>query len=340
MVFQHVYGPVPSQRLGQSLGVSPIPFGFCSYSCIYCQLGGTIQLTDSRRDYVPPQEILEEIEAALARHSKHLDCITFVGDGEPTLCSSLGNLIARTKAVTGLPIAVITNGSLLSRDDVRRELVSADLVLPSLDAATQTTFEEINRPHGRLRIADILAGMERFREMYEGKLWVEVMLVAGVNDGEESLGAIRKALDRIRPDRIDVNAPIRPPAVAEVRPPDTESLARARRVLGVAARADHPEADGFGAIGCADPLDSVVMILRRHPMREEEVFASLAQLPAEAVRSALIQLETSHRIQRIEYRGTVYYTDGKGRYERGVRGSTHAERRGASAGGAPRGRGS
>jgi len=317
MKLRFVYGPVPSQRLGRSLGVNPIPFKYCSYSCIYCQLGRTVRLTATRGDYLPPHEIIEELEHVLS-HSKGIDYITFVGEGEPTLCRSLGDLINRTKSISDLPVAVITNGSLLSRGDVRKELARADLVLPSLDAVTPATFERINRPHGKLRVQDIVAGLEQFRESFNGKLWIEIMLVAGVNDGEESLVAVRKSLDRIHPDQVHVSIPIRPPAERQVRPPAPRDIARARAILGSRAQTDLASPREFGTTGSSDPLEAVEMILRRHPMREDEILTALAECRPHDIRPALVRLAESGRIQSVEYGGITYYTAGEGRYERDV----------------------
>lgn len=178
-----VYGPVPSRRLGPSLGVDPIPFKTCNYNCVYCQLGRTTPVTNERKDFFPREAILAEVEAALKAHQPgEMNYITFVGQGEPLLCASIGWLIRQVKALTDIPVAVITNGSLLFMPDVREDLRAADVVMPSLDAADEETFRRINRPWAKLQIALIIEGMVAFREMFENQLWIEVMLVKGLND--------------------------------------------------------------------------------------------------------------------------------------------------------------
>jgi len=172
-----VYGPVPSRRLGQSLGVDPIPFKTCNYNCVYCQLGRTSPLICERGDYFQADEIVEQVRKALAAHRPgEIDYVTLVGQGEPTLCASLGDIIRGIANMTDIPIAVITNGALLARAQVRAELSAADVVMPSLDAGDQPTFRKVNRPCPRLKIDEIIEGMTIFQQTFSGQLWIEVML--------------------------------------------------------------------------------------------------------------------------------------------------------------------
>ena len=220
-----VYGPVPSRRLGQSLGVDPIPFKTCNYNCVYCQLGRTAPLTNLRQDFFPPDTILSEVRTALeSQEPGAIDYVTFVGQGEPLLCASLGRLIRGVKDMSDIPVALLTNGSLLFRPEVREEVRVADVVMPTVDAGDQATFRRINRPWPRLDLDEILTGMADFRDVFEGKLWVEVMLLKGLNDTEPALTAIAVALQRIRPDQVHLNVPLRPPAELWVETPDNEGL--------------------------------------------------------------------------------------------------------------------
>jgi wyosine [tRNA(Phe)-imidazoG37] synthetase (radical SAM superfamily) len=314
MEFRYVYGPVPSRRLGRSLGVNPIPFKTCNYSCVYCQLGRTSPLINHRQRFFPPGEILEEIQHALKLHVGEIDHVTFVGEGEPTLYQDLGDLIAQVKKMTPLPVAVITNGSLLHRNDVRQELVPSDVVIPSLDAADPETWKKVNRPHGRLNLEEIIEGMVRFRHMFHGQLWVEVMLVKGINDQEESLLAIRRALDRIAPDEIHLNIPIRPPAEGWVEPADAEGLVRAHVLLGEDALIDTPEEGAFSTAGFDQPLDAVTTIVRRHPMRYDQIVETLDHFPPEAVQAALDELIAVGKMRVVVYRDKAYYVAGAGYY--------------------------
>ncbi|MCD6289050.1 MAG: radical SAM protein [Anaerolineae bacterium] len=303
-----VYGPVPSRRLGQSLGVDPIPFKTCNYNCVYCQLGRTVPMTNERRDFFPPEDILAEVQRALETHAPgEIDYITFVGQGEPLLYAGLGRLIRGIKELTEIPIALITNGSLLFMPTVREEAAAADVVMPTLDAADEETFRRVNRPWPSLHIAEIIEGMVAFREVFQGQLWVEVMLVKGINDSEEVLSGIARALERIRPDQVHLNVPIRPPAEEWVEPPDEEGLIRATAILGEVAPIITPAEGSFG-LAEDMPLDeAVVEIIRRHPMREEKVKETLSRFTSGQVHEMLTALERSGQARRRVYRGQVFW---------------------------------
>jgi len=172
---KNVFGPVPSRRLGLSLGVDIIPYKTCSYNCIYCQLKETTDQRIERASFLPVDKILSEVKEAIAKNER-IDYITFSGSGEPTLNSDIGRLIAGTKEMTDIKVAVLTNGSLLYRPDVRRDLMKADLVKPSLDAASEKAFRKINRPHPALDLAKIIEGLRKFSEEFTGELYLEIML--------------------------------------------------------------------------------------------------------------------------------------------------------------------
>ena len=206
----YTYGPLPSRRLGRSLGVSLIPYKTCSYSCLYCQLGKTRPLQIQRKSFFPKEDILAEIENHVRRAK--LDFITFAGDGEPTLSMDVGCLIRQCKDRFGKPVAVITNGSLLWDPKVRKDLQQADVVLPSLDAGDGKVFKTINRPHGEISFKTMLDGLITFASEYTGQLWLEVMLVYGINDTDQALYKIQDAVGKIKPNRLYIMTPIRPPA--------------------------------------------------------------------------------------------------------------------------------
>jgi wyosine [tRNA(Phe)-imidazoG37] synthetase (radical SAM superfamily) len=310
-----VYGPVPSRRLGRSLGVGPIPFKTCDYSCVYCQLGRTTHMTIQRKDFFPPEELLNEIKRVIEVESSHshkeIDFVTFVGEGEPTLCRSLGWLIMKTKEIADIPIAVDTNGSLLYREDVRNDLSQADVVMPSLDAGTAETFRRINRPHRGIVFEAVVEGMEKFRQEYDGEMWVEVMLVKGLNDSEEELEAIKSRLEHIEPNRTYINVPIRPPAEPWAVPPDKESIALAHAILGDVNVIDitAEETGEFSPKGFTNPEDAILAIIRRHPMREEQVIETLKKFEIEerGVHDSLTRLEESGKIKKVEYRKKVFW---------------------------------
>ena len=186
-----------------------VPTKTCTLDCIYCQAGRTSRKTTERKEYISPKEILLELKEVL-RTGKKIDYITLSGNGEPTLNSKLAEIIKRIKGMSFLPVAVITNETLLVLDDVRNDLLSADLVMPSLDTAIQKTFERIDRPHPSLKIDKIIEGLAEFRKVYRGKLWLEIMLVKGINDTQNELNALKKAIEKINPDKIQLNTPVRP----------------------------------------------------------------------------------------------------------------------------------
>jgi len=306
-----VYGPVPSRRLGRSLGVNPIPLKTCNYSCVYCQLGRATQMTNQRRDFFPPEEILNEIKRAIELHSGRgeIDFVTFIGEGEPTLCKSIGWLIRETREIAEMSIAVDTNGSLLYRKDVRNDISQADVVMPSLDAGTAETFRKINRPHRGIDFEAVVKGMEKFRQEYDGKIWLEVMLVKGINDSEEELKAIRSRLEKIEPDRIYINVPIRPPAESWAVPPDNATIALAYTILGDGNVVDiaAEETGEFSIEGFTNPKDAILAIIRRHPMREEQVIETLKKFEVRDLHDYLKRLEESGKIKKVRYREKVFW---------------------------------
>ncbi len=266
---KYVYGPVPSRRLGRSLGVSPIPSKTCNYSCVYCQLGRTDHFTNTRKDFFDPEEILKEIFQSVSENKSGIDYITFVGEGEPTLCKSLGYLINQAKS-THLPVAVITNGALLYDKDVRIDLKNADVVLPSLDAGCQETFTRINRPYKGINFEMMIDGLKKFSEMRNGQLWIEIMLVKNLNDSEEEILKIESILKEVNPDRIYINVPIRPPAESWVEIPDEESIAKAHEILKSYVISGY-EMGEFNISDGTKLYDEVLKICERHPMREDQI---------------------------------------------------------------------
>ncbi|MBL7162283.1 MAG: radical SAM protein [Anaerolineales bacterium] len=305
----YVFGPVPSRRLGQSLGIDPVPLKTCNWNCVYCQLGRSRPMVNERKDYFPPEDILAEVDKALAAHKPgEIDWITFVGSGETTLYASFGRLIRGAKALTDLPVAVITNGALLYLPEVRAELSAADAVLPSLDAGNPQLYRKINRPHPEVTFKRLRDGLLAFREDYQGKLWVEVMLVRVLNDTEAALTEIAAALQRIQPDEVHILQPTRPPVETWVQPPDDEGLLRARAILGDIATIVHPASGSFDLSGNESLVDTVVGIITRHPMREEELLETLEHWSPGDVAATLSELEKSGQAQNVERHGVRFWS--------------------------------
>jgi len=230
----HVYGPVPSRRLGRSLGVDLIPFKVCSFDCISCQLGPTTTKTIERQDYVPVDDLIEQVRAALATGGQP-DYITLAGSGEPTLHVYLDEIIRRIKKLSDIPVALLTNGSLFYREGVRRDTVLADVVLPSLDAPDAALFERINRPHPSIEFERLVEGLEQFRKDYTGQIWLEVFLLAGLNDGEAEIARFNAQIERIHPDKIHLNTTVRPAADPGALRVPPEDMARICELFGARA---------------------------------------------------------------------------------------------------------
>ncbi|MBT3265603.1 radical SAM protein [Candidatus Poribacteria bacterium] len=243
-----------------------------------------------------------------------IDHITFVGQGEPLLCASLGELIQGVKAMTDIPVAVITNGSLLSDASVRQDLLAADIVMPSLDSADMATFRRINRPWASLRINEIVDGFAAFRREFRGDLWIEVMLVRGLNDGMARLESLRDALNRIEPDQIHLNVPTRPPAETWVRPSDHTSRECARQILGRVAHVVAPYEGLFDPGRDAQLVDALAQIIRRHPMSEAEFIRTVSQRhEAVTPREAMAELLGRGLAHRVQCRGRSFLTAARGR---------------------------
>ena len=317
----YVFGPVPSRRLGRSLGIDPIALKTCNWNCVYCQLGRTAPLTGERGNYTPAGQIVEEVHRALETHwSGEVDWVTFVGSGEPTLHESLGWMIRQVKALTSTPVAVITNGSLLYRPEVREELSVADAVLPSLDAGTDSLYRAINRPHPTFTFDRLVDGLAEFRHGYTGKLWIEVMLVKQLNDNEAALKDLAAVLSRIEPDEVHISLPLRPPAEPWVEPADLDGLARASSILGTIARVLPPIPEGVDLSASEDLVDAVISVISRHPMGEEELVRTLEQWKPADVREILSRLGVSGRAQVVTRFGRRFWSASGARYGGGTAG--------------------
>jgi wyosine [tRNA(Phe)-imidazoG37] synthetase (radical SAM superfamily) len=209
---KYLFGPVNSRRLGLSQGIDLLPANICNFNCVYCEVGATRLLTCDRKEYSPTGEIIAEIDRLLADPASPIfDVFTITATGEPTLHSGIGTIIRHLKTQTAKPVAVLTNGSLLYQPQVREDLAAADIVIPSLDAARPRSFRQVNRPAPGADLEAIIEGLVSCRREFAGEIWLEILLVKGLNDSAEDIGALQKAVARIRPDRIQLNTVARPP---------------------------------------------------------------------------------------------------------------------------------
>ena len=301
----YIYGPVLSRRLGLSLGVDPVPLKTCNLNCIYCQLGPTPSRKGTSPALPPVSIILDELSEALAS-APEVDYVTVSGSGEPTLHEGLGSLIRAIRALTKIPIAVITNGTLLSSGDVREALCQADVVLPSLDAAENRAFKRIARPYGWLVVEGVIAGLVAFRRQFRRQLWLEVMLICGLNDTPEQLNHLKAAIDTIKPDRIHLNTVVRPPATEWVLPVAPDRMAEIATYLGPRCEviADHPSkvprVKGLAMAGM------IVRAVKRRPMTLHDLAASLGAMPAQ-VAPCVARLLVGGAVQSKLYQGRLYY---------------------------------
>jgi wyosine [tRNA(Phe)-imidazoG37] synthetase (radical SAM superfamily) len=317
----YVFGPVPSRRLGQSLGIDPIPLKTCNWNCVYCQLGRSIPLMNERREYFPREDIIAEVEQALASHAQgEIDWVTFVGSGETTLHTSMGRLIRQVKSLTHLPVAVITNGSLLYLPEIRLELSPADAVLPSLDAGNARLYRKINRPHPEVSFNRLIEGLIAFRKEYQGKLWVEVMLVKDINDTVEALQEIALALEKIQPDQVHLLLPMRPPAESWVQPSDINGIQRAKDILGSVTPVETPASvprDATTPVLTKDDLELAILgIVQRHPMQENELHIALGKWSLDEVHNALEILLATGKVQIIERYKQCFWSSAESIYKK------------------------
>lgn len=231
MKYKHLFGPVTSRRLGVSLGVDLVPYKYCPLNCVYCEIQSTTHLETERREFFPVSEILNELDSFL-HTNPHLDFITFSGAGEPTLNSSINTIIRFIKEkYPTYKLALLTNGTLLCDDQVLQDVLLCDLILPSLDAASDEVYRKVNRPHPSLRVGALIEGLVKLRQAYQGQIWLEVFIIQGITDTSEELALLRQAIARISPDLVQLNSLDRPGAEEWVEAADPQRLKEIRGYL-------------------------------------------------------------------------------------------------------------
>ena len=306
---KYTFGPVNSRRLGLSLGIDLLADKTCSFNCIYCEIGASPRVTCDRKEYTPTAEIIAEIDRVIRNQSgsKPIDVFTVTGNGEPTLHSGLGKIIHHIKEKTDKPVAVLTNGSLLHRTDVREDLFEADIVIPSLDAALEGSFRKINRPASCNTLSEIIDGLVIFSQEFTGKLWLEILIVKGINDTPEDILALQKAVTKIKPDMVQLNTVARPPLekyahpvsqkelehIAEELPGKVEIIvAFSQKKKEQTRNANEPE---------------ILHILQRRPCTVSDICEAL-NLGTDSTEKALLHLEKSGSITITEHQGRKYYS--------------------------------
>jgi wyosine [tRNA(Phe)-imidazoG37] synthetase (radical SAM superfamily) len=305
-----IFGPVPSRRLGRSLGINNIPPKICTYACMYCQVGHTTKMTIDRMSCYEPDNILEDVRVRteqVRESGDTIDYLTFVPDGEPCLDINLGREIVSLGQTTGMRTAVITNASLIWREDVREELMKADWVSVKVDSIYENRWRKVNRPHPGLQLEKILDGIIEFSEAYPGKLMTETMLLKDLNDGEMELEALARYLALVKPATAYIAIPIRPPVEAKIQAPDESSINRCFQIFS--RYLDHVEClvgyegNAFSSTGNAE--EDIISITAVHPMREDAVRSLLKR--SNASWEMILRLISEGKLTEIEYGGNRYY---------------------------------
>ena len=307
MAYRYLFGPVPSRRLGRSLGIDLVPQKTCTFDCAYCECGRTTVLTLERREYVPTDRVIAEIDDCLAK-APDIDYVTFAGSGEPTLHSGIGDIISFIKdRYPRYRVAVLTNGALFVDPDVRAALMRADLVVPSLDAVSEDIFRDINRPSPGITAGQVVAGLVAFSREFPGVIWLEVFIVPGKNDTDEELLRLRDAVAAIAPDRVQVNTLDRPGTDIRVRRASPRTLERARTIIG-------GNAEVIGAASCEpamtpeahDVADMLLATLRRRPCTVADLSRISGLRPAEVTKHLRI-LEEKGAVEPVREQRGVFY---------------------------------
>lgn len=302
---KYVFGPVPSRRLGRSLGVDLIPFKYCSYNCVYCQLGRTPQHAIDRREYVPMETLVEQIQEAMASGPKP-DYITLAGSGEPTLYSRIGELIDRIHAMTDVPVDIITNGSTLWIDEVFNAVVKAELIIPTLTAGDAATFAKINRPSAEVTFDRLIAGLDHLAKVCPQKVWLEVFIVNNINDDPKQVRQIAELTNRFNFARVQLNTAVRPPAEHEVEPVSKQKLEELVKLFLPPAEiiAEFPKAKGVEHIQVS--RETILEMILRHPCTLDDIVNGLGADRNQAA-GAIEQLLKENKILSEKRQDKDYY---------------------------------
>jgi wyosine [tRNA(Phe)-imidazoG37] synthetase (radical SAM superfamily) len=300
----YVFGPVPSRRLGLSLGIDLIPPKTCTFDCLYCQVGRTTSKTLKTAPFVHVETVIDEIRKKLGRCDP--DVITLSGSGEPTLNSEIEQVIAAIKKMTEKRVVLLTNGSLFWKEEIRKRALKADIVMPTLTSAFEKTFREIHRPHPKLKLDVIIDGLRTFRREYRGQLFLEVVLVAGYNESGEEVEALKLLADRISPDKIQLNTVVRPPADSRAMPLDRRRLEEIRMFFGDKAEI----VTGDPVTGKGKNTDSMAVSLldmvRRRPLKPVDI-SNMLGLSFDEVEDLVKGLVIKGYIRKREHSGDIYY---------------------------------
>ena len=307
-MYKHLFGPIPSRRLGMSLGIDLIPKKVCSLNCVYCEVGKTTKLTLNRMEYVKYDKVIAELKQFMSSNPK-IDYITFSGSGEPTLNSKIGDIMNFIKKnYPEIKTAVLTNGSLLFDKKLRTELLQADVILPSLDAASQDTFEKIDRPNSSLKIETYIQGLIDLRKEYKGEIWLEIFLLKDFNDSKEELDLLKKAILKIKPDGIQLNTLDRPGTVVGLIPlskNEMQEIIDYWKLPHVEIIASPPERTNIESYS-GDIETAILETIARRPCTLDDLHDFLG-IHINEINKYLGALETNNKIETVKLKRGFFY---------------------------------
>ena len=301
----HIFGPVPSRRLGLSLGIDLIPQKTCSYDCIYCQVGKTTDRIMEPASFVSVPEIIKELKDVISK--THPDVITLAGSGEPTLNNDIGDVILEIKKITSIPLTLLTNGSLLWNRQVREKVTGVDILIPTLSSVFEETYKKIHRPHPGLNLDDIIRGLKEMRKEYAGDYYLEVVLLAGFNDTEKEISGLLKIIDEIQPDKVQLNTVVRPPSDPSAISLSNEKLEEIKNYLGgntevIAAAPLKSRGNNLDS-----KLDQIIEMIKRRPVTLDDISGSL-NLQRDETDRFIKELMIKGHIREQKHGNDLFYT--------------------------------
>lgn len=304
--YKYLYGPVPSRRLGRSLGIDLILYKYCTYDCIYCQSGKTTNKTTKRGLFVLPEDILKELEEFFKDESVQIDYIALSGSGEPTLNSGIRNIIKGIKEITKIPVAVITNGSLFYLEEVRKDVLGADLILPSLDAVSSNIFEKINKPMNGLSVDVIINGLVELRRIYKGEIWLEILFCKGINDSEDEILRMVEVVEKINPDKIHLNTVVRPPSEKWVKPLTLDEMKKIRKFFGKKASIISEFDKHSSKFPTIEIEGEILRILDRRPLSLIDI-SKITGISKDNLEDIIERMINEKKIKKKDFENSIYY---------------------------------
>ena len=308
MTMKYVFGPVPSRRLGLSLGVDLIPPKTCTFDCLYCEVGRTTERTLTPRMFAPFDEIIREVKERLQTCSP--DVITLAGSGEPTLYADLKKVIDGIREITGIDVALLTNGSLFRQEEIVQRVLNAHIILPTLSSVFEDTFKKIHRPPAELSVKTVIDGLMKLRGRYHGRMYLEVILLAGINDSDEEIVGLKTIIDAINPDKIQLNTVVRPPADIRAKCLDMKRLKEIKVLLGPKAEIVVGAPAGREKKKWASAAEDFLDMVRRRPLTAADM-ARLSKMSVSDAESVIKGLLIKGMVRKREHSGEIFYLAGE-----------------------------